>query len=138
MDRVRTILGKLYNSSSQYAEFFRFCCVGGICTIIDWAVFSLVCFVLPYQVGVVIGFGVSFCVNYWLTALWTFKKAPTKRNFAGLITAHLINLFVVRMGVLTLLVEVAMFPERVAYIPTLIISAITSFIMVRFVFTIVR
>lgn len=116
------------------SEFFRFCCVGVLCTLLDWGIFSLCCFILPYQISLVIGFIISFVANYWLSALWTFKQAPTKRRFVGMIGVHLINLFVVRMGILTALIDIVNIEERIAYIPTLLISAITSFLMVRYVF----
>lgn len=130
MRQLRTLVA----SDNNIAEFVRFCTVGVICAIIDWTVFSIACFITKYQISVIAGFVVSFVANYLLSAHWTFKKKPTKSNFVGLISAHLINLFIVRMGVLYILVEIVGLQERISYIPTLMISAITSFVMVRYVF----
>lgn len=112
----------------------RFCEVGGLCAFIDWATFTALCTIVPYRLAVVAGFAVSFVVNYWLTAKWTFKKEMSTQKFAGMLGAHLINLFVVRMGVLYILVELVAIEESVAYIPTLIIAALTSYLMVKYVF----
>lgn len=116
------------------AEFLKFCCVGAVCAFIDWSVYSLFCFIFPYQAAVLMGFSVSLIVNYRLTAVWTFKKKPTAGNFVGMVCAHLVNLFVVRMALLMLFVEILLLDERIAYIPTLLIAAITSFLMIRYVF----
>lgn len=114
--------------------FIRFCMVGSVCAAIDWITFSLSNLLFPYQVSVVIGFTISYLVNFWLTSGWTFHKRPTKRKFVGMLSAHLINLFVVRVLVLMLLIEIVGIQENVAYIPTLILSAVTSFFMIRYVF----
>lgn len=123
-----------WNGSTTQAQFLRFCCVGALCTFIDWGVFCVSCNVVSYQIAAIFGFIVSFMVNYILTALWTFKTSPTKKNFAGMIVAHILNLFVVRMGLLFILVDMLQLNERIAYIPTLFASAITSFILMKFVF----
>lgn len=115
-------------------EFLRFCCVGCIAAAIDVAVFNIFKFFAIYQICVVMGFVISWLCNYFLSARWTFREKPTKQNFVGMLIAHLVNLLVVRMGLMYLLVDVLGINERIAYVPTLVIAAVTSFIMVRFAF----
>jgi len=85
----------------------------------------------PYQVALVSGYIISLCVNYFLTVYWTFKTAPSVHNLVGIIGAHMFNLFVVRMGLMWLFVEVFGLDDSIAYIPMAIISAVTNFLVIR-------
>ena len=60
------------------------------------------------------------------------KKASIK-NASGMIGAHLFNLFVVRMGLMHVFVEILAINDQVAYIPTFVISIITNFLVIRFI-----
>lgn len=124
--------GALINGNSKSAEFIRFCIVGVIATALDAAIFYLVRMFASYQIALVSGYCLSLIVNYLLTIYWTFKKKPTTGNLVGVIAAHMFNLFVVRMSLMWLFVNVAGIPDRIAYIPTLLISMVTNFLVVRF------
>ena len=113
------------------SEFIRFCIVGGVCTGIDAGIFYLVRLFAPYQVALVCGYLFSLIVNYFLTIYWTFRTKPTMSNAVGVVAAHLFNLFVVRMGLMVMFVEYLSIPDKWAYIPTLIISVITNFLIVK-------
>lgn len=113
-------------------EFIRFCIVGAFATLIDAAVFYIVRQFVCYQVALVSGYILSLIVNYYLTVLWTFKQKPTMKNALGVLVAHMINLFVVRMSLMYLFVNMIGLNDRIAYVPTLLISMITNFIVVRF------
>ena len=62
MDKVKKILRK-----DETRQFIRFCIVGGTCAMIDAAVYYMVLLFSPYQVALVSGYLISFCVNYFLT-----------------------------------------------------------------------
>lgn len=115
-------------------ELLRFAAVGILCTCIDYIVYILLAVVVPYQVAAIIGYAVGFIVNYFLTAFWTFHRQPNKKNFIGMFSCHLINLFVIRIGLITLLVEILLIDVNIAYIYTIIISSLVSFLMMRLVF----
>lgn len=119
---------------TKYLEFIRFCCVGCIATVVDIVVFNVFNFFAPYQVCVVAGFGISWIFNYYLSAKWTFREKPTTKNFLSMFIAHIANLVIVKMGLMYLFVDVIGLNERLVYIPTLGIAAVTSFIMVRLAF----
>ena len=116
----------------KYGEFLRFCIVGVIATALDAGIFYLVRLFASYQIALVSGYCLSLIVNYLLTIYWTFKKKPTTGNLVGVIAAHMFNLFVVRMSLMWLFVNMAGIPDRIAYIPTLLISMVTNFLVVRF------
>ncbi|MBQ0020615.1 MAG: GtrA family protein [Bacteroidales bacterium] len=122
----------IYSNNPKYAEFIRFCIVGVISTGIDAAIFYIVRLIAPYQVALVSGYTLSLIVNYLLTVYWTFRKKPSKGNFFGVIAAHMFNLFVVRMSLMWIFVNMMALSDKTAYIPTLLISMVTNFIIVRF------
>ena len=123
---------EIYSGESKSAEFIRFCIVGVIATALDAAIFYLVRLFASYQVALVSGYCLSLIVNYLLTIYWTFKKKPSTGNLLGVIAAHMFNLFVVRFSLMWIFVNLAEIPDRIAYIPTLMISMVTNFLVVRF------
>jgi len=126
MSKVKKII-----NHNETRQFVRFCIVGGICAMIDAAVFYIVRLFAPYQIALVSGYLISLSVNYFLTVYWTFKTTPSAQNLVGIIGAHLFNLFVVRMGLMNLFVEVFGLADSIAYIPMAIISAVTNFLVIR-------
>lgn len=116
---------------NETRQFIRFCIVGGMCALIDAAIFYIVRLFAPYQVALVSGYLISLCVNYFLTIYWTFKTSPSAHNFVGIIGAHMFNLFVVRMGLMWLFVEFFEWKDSIAYIPMAIISAVANYIVIR-------
>jgi hypothetical protein len=64
---------------------------------------------------------------------WTFSAKATAGNAVGIVAAHLINLFGVRMGLMRLMVGAWGMDERVAYVPMLVVSVATNYLMIRWV-----
>ena len=116
-----------------FAEFIRFCIVGVIATGIDAALFYAAKTIVPYQVALVIGYLTSLTVNYYLTTKWTFKVKQTWTNLVGIISVHLVNLFVVRMGLMYLFVQRMGLDSSVSYVPMLVISIIFSFVAIKII-----
>lgn len=116
---------------TRYQEFMRFCIVGAVCTALDMALFYLFRVVVPYQIALVGGYVISLVVNYILTIRWTFRTSSTVRNAVGIVLAHLFNLFVVRMGLMYVFTSVVRMGDDLAFIPTLIISVVTNFVIIR-------
>lgn len=114
------------------SEFFRFCVVGGICTALDAGIFYAMRLFAPYQIAMMTGYCLSLIVNYLLTIYWTFKKKPSVNNALAVVAAHLVNLFVVRMGLMWIFINVFGLEDKIAYIPTLCISVVVNFLMVKF------
>lgn len=113
-------------------QFIRFCLVGGMCTGIDAIIFYAVRIIASYPVALTSGYLISLVANYFLTVFWTFHSKPNTRNAIGVVAAHLFNLFVVRMGLMYVFVNMINISDCVAYIPTLIISVITNFLIIKY------
>lgn len=129
-EKIRDILSK-----KETQQFIRFCIVGGTCAMIDAAIFYVVRLFAPYQVALVSGYLISLCVNYLLTVYWTFKTGSSVISLVGIVGAHMFNLFIVRMGLMLLFVELLGLRDSIAYIPMAVISAVTNYLVIR---TVVR
>lgn len=117
----------------KYSEFIRFCMVGALCTGIDAVIFYTVRSFATYPIALVSGYMLSLIANYFLTIYWTFKSKPNTKNAIGVVSSHLFNLFVVRMGLMFIFVDLMMINDRISYVPTLAISIITNFFIVKMV-----
>ena len=126
------IIKKAWNYPNAQ-EFIRFCVVGVLCTIIDATIFYIVRTCASYPIALIAGYCLSLGVNYLLTIFWTFSAKPSVSNAVGVISAHLFNLFIVRMGLMCLFTDIMCINDRISYIPTLIISAITNFIILKYI-----
>lgn len=118
---------------NKVAEFLRFCLVGGVCTVVDVVVYYAIHDCTGYRIAIVSGFIVSLTLNYVLNIYWTFNTKPSFKNSIGIITAHCFNIFVVRFGLMWLFVDKLGITEDIGYIPTLGISMLTNFVIIRFV-----
>ena len=141
-ERIKEIL-----SHKETQKFIRFCIVGGVCFLIDAAVFYSVRPVAPeisgflksylgfsiesWRIPLISGYVISLCFNYLLTVYWTFNTGSSMRNLVGVVGAHLFNLFVVRMILMWLFVKGLGMSDSIAYIPMAFISAITNFFVIR-------
>ena len=114
-------------------QFTRFAIVGALCTGIDAALFYFLRTFTTYQVSLVCSYILSLTVNYFLTVYWTFRTKSNVRNLVGIVSAHLFNLFVVRMGLMYLFADIMSIDDRIAYIPTLAISVVTNFLIIKLI-----
>lgn len=117
----------------QIQQFIRFCIVGGLCTAVDAFLFYIMRNFLAYEIALVIGYLSGLIVNYILTIYWTFQSNPSIKNAIGVISVHLLNLFIIRMGLMHIFVKILLWPDTIAYLPTLCISVIINYMMLKFV-----
>ncbi len=112
-------------------QFVRFIIVGCICTMTDMVLFYVLRMFVPYQQAMIAGYLTSLTINYLLTVYWTFGTQASIRNLVGIVLVHLFNLFVVRMGLMYVFVRQMAMDDRVAFVPTLVISSLVVFFMIR-------
>lgn len=124
---------KKFFRSQSARELIRFCIVGMIATGIDAAIFYLFKSFTSYQYSLVAGYLVSLIFNYLMTVYWTFSVKSNIKHFVGIISVHLLNLFVIRMGLMCFFINFMSLTDSVAYLPMLLISIAASFSMVRYV-----
>jgi len=131
MNTIYVYFLKLFSENNK--QFIRFCVVGAVCTAIDAVLYYACLELMGYRLAMVSGFMVSLAVNYLLNLYWSFGTQPSLRNAIGFLAAHCFNLFVVRMFLMWLFISIVGLSEGMAYIPTLCISMVTNFLIIRFV-----
>lgn len=129
---MKKILNKILHNV-RIMEFVRFCIVGILCTGIDALLYYITKPTLNYQLALIIAYITSLLINYILTTYWTFKVKPSTKNLIGILGVHLSNLFIIRMGLMWLFIQKCNLSENIAYVPTLMISVLSTFILIRLV-----
>ena len=120
--KMMTIHLKQIIHKPKLQQFIRFCLVGGLCTIIDALLFYTIRNFTSYEIALVVGYLSGLIINYILTIYWTFKSNPSIKNAIGIVSAHLFNLFIVRMGLMYIFVNIISWSDKISYLPTLGIS----------------
>ena len=103
-----------------------------IAVAINYAIYLIL---LPYidkSIAYAIGYIISFCFNYLLSAHFTFKKETNKKNGIGFAGAHLFNFFL-QLGLLNVFIWLGV-PKEWAPLPMYCIAVPSNFLIVRFVF----
>lgn len=118
--------------NNKLKEAFRFCIVGGVATALHYGLYWLLMQYINVNVAYAVGYILSFILNFYLTAIFTFKVAPSIKNALGMGGAHLVN-FLLHMGLLNLFLFIGV-AEKWAPIPVYAIAIPVNFILVRFVF----
>ena len=121
----------LYNTNSRVREFVRYCIVGVLATIIDMAIFYSMKLIVHYNIALISGYCLSLIFNYLMTVYWTFSTKSSARNLIGVVSAHMINLFVVRMGLMWLFVNLVGLESGIAFLPTIVVSVFVNFFVLR-------
>jgi len=111
MTLIQKMLGEKYYK--LFCQFFKFCLVGGINTLVDSAVFSL-CFYIIFKqntalqpIAFALGYTFGLICSYILNKLWTFKEKSTSSK--QIIVFIIINIvaFSLGLGELSLLKTVS-------------------------------
>ena len=87
---------------------------------------------IEVNVAYTIGYVLSFLVNYYLTAHFTFKEKASAKNGLGFGGAHLVN-YLLHIVLFNFFLWIGLSRE-LAPIAVLAIAVPTNFVLVRFVF----
>ena len=127
MNGIRQIFYKLLQ-----IEFVRFGVVGLIATAIHYGFYYMLYHFINLNIAYTIGYLISFCCNFWLSAKFTFKVEATPKRGVGFALSHLIN-----YGLQILVLNIALslgVAEPLAPVPVYLICIPINFLLVRFVF----
>lgn len=128
---MRNIINHLDKSKRQaLGEVLRFGIVGGIATLIQFAVYELLLSATGHNIANTIGYGVSFIFNFFASTLFTFRVKANAKHGAGFALSHLIN-YLLQMAVLNAATWLGC-PAKWAPIPMFCICIPTNFLLVRF------
>ena len=125
---MTTIMGK----TETLGEIIRFGIVGTTAVAIHYGVYWVLQHWMNVNVAYTIGYIVSFLVNYYLSAHFTFKEKTSARNGLGFGLAHLTN-YLLHIVLLNVFLWLGLSRE-IAPLAVLAIAVPTNFVLVRFVF----
>lgn len=117
---------------NKLQELFRFGIVGSIAAIIHYAIYLILLYVFSPSVSYTIGYIISFCFNFILTNVFTFKTQPNLKKGIGFIVSHIVN-YGLHIALLNFFLYLSL-PEKYAPIPIYVIVIPINFLLVRFVF----
>lgn len=127
-------LKEFINSDRKEAEFVRFGIVGGICTVLQYSIYIL--FVnlvhVPPVVSTMISYAISFCANFALSSLFTFKTKANAMKGVAFALSHLVNMGM-QVGFVAIFKGIV--GKNLALLPALCICVPLNYFMVRFAFT---
>ena len=113
-------------------ELIRFGIVGTTAAAIHYAIYWILQHWINVNVAYTVGYVLSFLVNYWLTAHFTFKEKTSAKNGIGFGGAHLVN-YLLHIVLLNVFLWLGLSNET-APIGVFAIAIPVNFILVRFVF----
>ena len=116
----------------RFPEFIRFVMVGILATALHYGIYFLLQRFINVNIAYSIGYILSFIANFYLTALFTFGKKPSRKKAFGFGGAHLTN-YLIHIGLLNLFLRLG-FSRPLAPIPVFLIAIPVNFLLVRFVF----
>lgn len=113
-------------------EFVRFALVGALATLLHYGLYFALQYLLNANIAYTLGYAAGFLANFYLTARFTFQKAPSWRKAFGFGGAHAVN-YLLHLGLLNLFLWVGL-PRPVAPVPVFAIAIPVNFLLVRYVF----
>lgn len=113
-------------------EVIRFGTVGLLATALHYGIYYLLQRYIPVNIAYTIGYVLSFIANFYLTAFFTFRSAPSWKKMIGMGGAHAVN-YALHIILLNLFLFIGI-PAIWAPFPVFAITIPINFILVRFVF----
>lgn len=113
-------------------EFVRFGIVGALATALHYGIYWLLYHHINVNVAYTIGYIISWCFNFYLTAHFTFRTSTNIKRGVGFAASHLIN-YLLHIAFLNIFLWIGI-PKSWAPIPVFCIVIPINFILVRYVF----
>lgn len=123
---------KLKLNKERLKEVFRFALVGFLATVIHYGIYLGLLRVIDVNIAYSLGYIISFGLNFFLSAHFTFKSKPNVKKGLGFALSHLTN-----YGLHLLLLNVFLYlglAKAYAPIPVFAIVIPINFLLVRLVF----
>ncbi len=85
------------HTENTWIQFFRYCFVGGLATVVDWALSSLLFYLVFSGTGYAafcngVSFVAGLLVNYFLSIVWIFQQSSVKNRFLEFLSFAAIGL----------------------------------------------
>lgn len=116
----------------QLGELIRFGIVGVIAVAVHYAIYWVLQHWLNVNVAYTLGYLLSFLMNYYLSAHFTFREKTSAKTGIGFGGAHLVN-YLMHMLLFNFFLWLGLSKELAPF-AVLAIAVPTNFVLVRFVF----
>lgn len=126
-DKLTSLLKK-----ETMGEMLRFGIVGVIAVALHFSIYWVLQHWINVNIAYTVGYVLSFCVNYYLSAHFTFKEKTSRKNGAGFIGAHVFNYFL-QLGLFNFFLWIGL-GRLLSPFAVLLIAVPVNFLVVRFVF----
>ena len=113
-----------------FGEVLRFGIVGVVAVALHFSIYWILQHWINVNIAYTVGYVLSFFVNYYLSAHFTFKEKTSKENGAGFVFAHVFNYFL-QLGLFNFFYWIGV-PAELAPLPVYFIAVPVSFLLVRF------
>lgn len=120
------------NKKETVSQIMRFGVTGVIATAAHYGIYALLKWYIPVNAAYTIGYALSFVLNYFMSARYTFRKKTSVGNGMKFACAHAIN-YMLQIALLNLFLSLGV-SDTMAPIPVYGIAIPVNFLMVRFVF----
>mgnify|MGYP004690112971 CR=1 len=144
---IRQIITAIKNGDAGKAQFIRFIINGCVAAGVHYGVYLLAliiidsCFptIIQYMsrntatsVAYVIGYLVSFAVNFYFTCVFTFRATPSLRRFIGFSGSHAVN-FLLHVVLFSACMHIGIHPLIAPFV-VMAIAMLVQFTILKFVF----
>ncbi|MBR2368669.1 MAG: GtrA family protein [Paludibacteraceae bacterium] len=117
----------------RYQDLLFYAIIGGFCAGLDFGVYSVLCFIMPYLWANVISTHCGIFCSFLLNRQYNFKvKDKTIKRFFSFYTVGLLGLGISSL-LLYILVDIAHFNELICKLLTIVIVAIIQFLLNKFI-----
>ena len=117
----------------QLQEMVRFGIVGVVATAIHYGMYYLLLTLLNPTLSYTIGYAVSFCCNYVMSSLFTFRVGMSVKKAASFGVSHVLN-YLIGVALLNLFIALGV-DEEVAPLPVFVLVIPINYLLVRFALT---
>lgn len=114
-------------------SFVRFAIVGVVATAVHYGIYYLLFRFINVNIAYTTGYLISLCMNFFLTAHFTFRTGTNVKRGAGFVLSHMIN-YVLHIILLNFFLWLGI-PKAWAPVPVFCIAIPVNFLLVRFVFS---
>lgn len=114
-------------------QALRFGMVGVFATALHYGIYYVLQQIINVNVAYTIGYVLSFLANFYLTARFTFRSAPSWSKLTGMGGAHAVN-YLLHLALLNLFLWLGV-REEWAPFPVFAIAVPVNFLLVRWVFS---
>ena len=123
---------RILEKKETFGELVRFAIVGTTAEALHYGIYWVLQHWINVNIAYTIGYVLSFLVNYYLSAHFTFKAKTSAKNGIGFGGAHLVN-YLLHIVLFNFFLWIGLSRE-LAPIAVLAIAVPANFVMVRFVF----